>query len=156
MGQSELKVQIGHTTNECTEQDEYCATNQRDDGPRDMRGYEVWKRHASSEWMQYLSAESDRAADKGVRVAGDSFVPPAAVRCPNSSSPNRRMPRFKGFRVNVDAYRQAFRNVKACRANPVVGHPVVDVETVRGTKIVPAVNASGKHDVGNGSVPLLW
>ena len=41
-------------------------------------------------------------------------------------------------------------------ANPVVGHPIIDVETVWGTKIVAAVDSGGEHNIGNRSVSLLW
>jgi len=34
-------------------------------------------------------------------------------------------------RVGASYWRHEIRHVKACRANPVVGHPVIDIEALR-------------------------
>jgi hypothetical protein len=44
--------------------------------------------------------------------------------------------------------RQAFRQVEARHADPVVGHPVIHVEAVRRAEIIAPVDSGGKHDVG--------
>jgi hypothetical protein len=57
--------------------------------------------------------------------------------------------------VGDSSRRQAIRQVKARHANPVVGHPVIDVEAVRRAKIVAPVDAGGEHDVGDGPLAFL-
>jgi hypothetical protein len=44
------------------------------------------------------------------------------------------------------------RQVKACYADSVVGHPIVDVEAIGCSKIVPPIDAGGKDNIGDGSV----
>src|ERR1035437_9053842 len=50
---------------------------------------------------------------------------------------------------------QGIRQIKPSHANPAVGHPIVDIETVWRAKIVAPVDARGEHDVCDGSVALL-
>ena len=47
------------------------------------------------------------------------------------------------------------RQVKTRHANAVVGHPIIDVETIRPAKVVTSVDASGKHNIVDDSVALL-
>ncbi len=61
---------------------------------------------------------------------------------------------FRVQRVGASFWRQLCRNVEARCANPVVGYPIVDVETFRGSKIVAPIDTFRKHDVGDG--PLTF
>jgi hypothetical protein len=45
--------------------------------------------------------------------------------------------------------------IEARYANPIVGHAVVDVETVWCAEVVAAVDAGGKDNVGNRSLAFL-
>ena len=58
-------------------------------------------------------------------------------------------------RVGDTSRRQELRHVQARHANAVVGHPVVDVETIRRAEIVAPVDAGGEHDVGDGAAAFL-
>ena len=44
---------------------------------------------------------------------------------------------------------------KSRHSDPVVGHPVINVEAVWRTEIGAAVDGGGKHDVGDGPQPFL-
>ena len=60
------------------------------------------------------------------------------------------------FRRVGDSYgRHEIWHVKACHANPVVGHPVIDIEAVRCAEIVAPVDAGGEHDVRDSAVGVL-
>ena len=50
-------------------------------------------------------------------------------------------------RMGKSPCRKHVRHVKARHADPVVRHPIINVEAVRRTKIVSAVDARGKYDV---------
>ena len=41
--------------------------------------------------------------------------------------------------------RQFRRNVQPGHPNPIIRHAVIDIESIRCTKIVTAIDASGKH-----------
>jgi hypothetical protein len=62
-----------------------------------------------------------------------------------------------GFRRVGDSSRRRheIRHVKACHADPAVGHSVIDVEAVRRSKIVAPVDAGGEYDVGDGAIAFL-
>jgi hypothetical protein len=51
-------------------------------------------------------------------------------------------------RVSIGSMGQVFRQIEAGDANSVVGHPVINVKTVRRAEIVTPVDACGEHDVG--------
>src|SRR5208283_2642237 len=53
-------------------------------------------------------------------------------------------------RIGASLRRQEVRQIQACHPNAVVGHAVVDVETIRRPKIVAPVDAGGEHHVGYG------
>ena len=58
-------------------------------------------------------------------------------------------------RVGDSSRWEANRQVQARHANPVVGHPIINVEAVRQSKIVAAVDAGGENDVGDGPLTFL-
>ncbi len=58
--------------------------------------------------------------------------------------------------VDESPWRQAFGHIKACRADPVIAHPIINVEAVRRAEIVAPVDSGGKHDVRDGIPALLW
>ncbi len=61
-----------------------------------------------------------------------------------------------GFRLGADSSRwQGTRHVKAGHADSVIGHAVINVESVRRTQIIAAVDAGGEHDVDNGTDAFL-
>ncbi len=60
---------------------------------------------------------------------------------------------FKGVGVGSDW--QAIGQVETRRTDPIVGHAVVHVEPIRCAKIVAAIDAGGKNDIGDGTVPFL-
>jgi len=59
-------------------------------------------------------------------------------------------------RVGNCPRRYLFRQVKACHTNPIVRHPVVDVEAIWGSKIVAPVDTRGKNNIVNGPIAFLW
>ncbi len=75
---------------------------------------------------------------------------------------------FSGFRMTVElnrtiglgrvgacSCRQEFRHVETRHADPVVGHPVVDVETIGQAEIIAPVDRGGKDNVGDGPDTFL-
>jgi hypothetical protein len=50
---------------------------------------------------------------------------------------------------------EMLRQLETSNAHPAVGHPIVDVEATRGTKVISPVDSTGKHDVGDGAAPFL-
>jgi hypothetical protein len=57
--------------------------------------------------------------------------------------------------VSDTSRRQDTRHVKACHANPVVGHPIVNVEAFRRAEIVATVNSGREHNIRDGPVAFL-
>ena len=60
---------------------------------------------------------------------------------------------FRG--VGDTSRRQDIRYVKACHANPVVGHPIVNVEAFRRAEIVAPVNSGREHNIRDGPAAFL-
>ena len=58
-------------------------------------------------------------------------------------------------RVGECPWRQRFRHVQTRHSDPVVGHAVIDVESVGQAEIVAPVDGGGKHDVGDGPDAFL-
>jgi len=46
-------------------------------------------------------------------------------------------------------------NVEARCSNPVVGHPIVDVEAIWGSEIVTPIDAGREHDMGDSAVAFF-
>ena len=58
-------------------------------------------------------------------------------------------------RVGEPSRREEFRHVQPCHTDPVVGHPVIHVESIGQTEIVATIDGGGKHDVGDGPDAFL-
>ena len=58
-------------------------------------------------------------------------------------------------RISECPCRQVLRHVKTGHPDPVVSHPVINVEAVRHIEIVAPVNAGWEHDVGDDTAALL-
>ena len=59
-------------------------------------------------------------------------------------------------RVGGSSWRKKIRYVNARNADPVVCHPIINVEAVRGAKIVSSVDTRGKYDVSDDPAALQW
>ena len=59
------------------------------------------------------------------------------------------------WRISERPCGQALRHVKTGHADPVVCHPVINVEAVRHIEIVAPVNAGWEHDVGDDTPAFL-
>ena len=70
----------------------------------------------------------------------------------------RSSPRHQTLPWGVSARmssRQGIREVESSHSDPVVGHAVIDVESVGQADVVAAVDAGGKDDVGDGPAAFL-